>query len=616
MTSATVDSGVFKNLMPPEKHQKSSDWCNICHSQRDPAASELNRTIRLGMQHLWQSEILWDYTIVAGGRHFRVHKAFVAAASDVLLAMLTVNMQETHQDTVELKAVTATGMQLLLEFIYTGQMPLNDDNIFDVVAAASHLQVRAALTECSLYLRDTLSTSNAVDVLNIANVFGLLSDVVTVACDAILESFEMVVDDKHHLKLEKKDFENFLLSDKLHYGPEEKLFECIVEWTEHDPDNRSKYAPELLGCLRLFLVSPNKLESVIAASSYYRENEQCAALLEEARSYHKMTIQEKILTDTFKDRVRSESYVVTFGGISGNEENHHCYALEETDWLQLPDMQHSFRGGAVAVVNNFLIACGGIVGTVGVSNTCHVFDPRTYSWHRLPPMIDRRGHFPLVFHEGYLYAFGGCCERIDAVPHFINTKKIERYSLKENKWESVEDLSSALRKHSACSFGGVIYISGGIDEMYMSTSRLQSYNPTDKVWTDCAEMNNVRFGHAMVPLRDRIYIADPMNREIEYYLPAADQWTKMRITFSQLPDVAQVAHNSQVLYFINGKLNLVEGDEEKERVCMEVFPVRERTATCVEVAQYPKDIKDPVCCSLKMPWNKMYYAKTVSRTTD
>ncbi len=50
-------------------------------------------------------------------------------------------MLETRNNCMTLKAVTAVGLRGVLDYIYSGDLHLNQDNVMEVLSGASHLQV-------------------------------------------------------------------------------------------------------------------------------------------------------------------------------------------------------------------------------------------------------------------------------------------------------------------------------------------------------------------------------------------------------------------------------------------------------------------------------------------
>ena len=55
--------------------------------------------------------------------------------------MLMGPMKESKEDSVDLKGITADAMEHIIEFIYSGEMELDFYNLYEILNAASHLQV-------------------------------------------------------------------------------------------------------------------------------------------------------------------------------------------------------------------------------------------------------------------------------------------------------------------------------------------------------------------------------------------------------------------------------------------------------------------------------------------
>ena len=154
-----------------------------------------------GMQQLWRSRHLCDYTIIINQHSFLVHRAFMAAVSDYFYAMLTGGMQETYKDSVELKGVPENCFQPLLEFLYTGKLTLTTDNVCSVLIASAYLQIEPAVHYCSRFLEGAISPDNVLDILDVAKLYSLI-DVKSAAMSYILQHFESVAQRQGHVRLE------------------------------------------------------------------------------------------------------------------------------------------------------------------------------------------------------------------------------------------------------------------------------------------------------------------------------------------------------------------------------------------------------------------------------
>ena len=88
----------------------------------------------------------WCFVVVViVGERFDVHKVILVSCSDYFRSMFTSGMKESNQREIELKGVTSKGLEKVIEVIYTSTTTLDGDDIFDVIGAATHMQVRDIL---------------------------------------------------------------------------------------------------------------------------------------------------------------------------------------------------------------------------------------------------------------------------------------------------------------------------------------------------------------------------------------------------------------------------------------------------------------------------------------
>ena len=74
---------------------------------------------------------------------FPAHRIVLAANSDYFDRMFTNGMMESNQEVIELKdeSISPDAFQIIMDSIYTGDLHVNEENVFEVLAAANHLQV-------------------------------------------------------------------------------------------------------------------------------------------------------------------------------------------------------------------------------------------------------------------------------------------------------------------------------------------------------------------------------------------------------------------------------------------------------------------------------------------
>ncbi len=504
------------------------------------------------LQQLFQDCSLCDYTIIAEGQTFKTHRNVLAAVSDYFRAMLTGSMMEARQDHVDLKGVTSNAVKLLLDFAYSGELVLNLDDVMEVLAGACHLQMRTAIDLCCQFLLGEISSKTCVDILNIAEMFTLIA-VKNAAIEYVIENFEKVADGDQLFKLHREHLCIILQSSRLKVMSELVLFHHVVQWVDCDRAERHQGAAELFRHIRFAMMSAEELVDQVSQTYLMTTDAACRAFLDEALHYHLLP-QRHPLMQTSRTQVRNEACLVAFGGKYGihigyKHNSNKMYVLQEDRWLELPSTETNFLYAAVAVVDNFMYVCGGMGKPAHARATCQRFDPRTRSWARLAHMKTRRQSFPLVAHNGKLYAFGGGMP-VDYGLEHPPTDKAEVYSIDRNEWRLITSLPGKRKSASACEFGGKIYISGGRTENETMMT-FWCFNPSNETWEDKNPMLLSHAGHAMLATNDKIYVIDRTNTSIECYNPLTDEWSKVAPPIGAISGVARPAIIGAWVYFIS-----------------------------------------------------------------
>ena len=78
----------------------------------------------------------------------------------------------------------------------------------------------------------------------------------------------------------------------------------------------------------------------------------------------------------------------------------------------------------------------------------------------LKPMVIMRGLFAAIYHEGFVWAFGG----VNYTDKVI--RKCERYSVENDEWKRIPDMVTPRKNASACALSSdTIYLFGGTSQV-------------------------------------------------------------------------------------------------------------------------------------------------------
>ena len=90
---------------------------------------------------LRRNQSFCDVKVVVKDRELTAHKAVLAAASPFFLSLLTSDMRESkeHLIRIELEEATASLMEDVLQFVYTGNVSVAEENAHNLMATADYL---------------------------------------------------------------------------------------------------------------------------------------------------------------------------------------------------------------------------------------------------------------------------------------------------------------------------------------------------------------------------------------------------------------------------------------------------------------------------------------------
>ncbi len=98
----------------------------------------------------------------------------MASCSDYFRSMFTGGMKESQQSVIELKAVSALGLEKLIDIIYTSSADFkNHSELFDAISAASHLQCLLVIDYCEKNFVQRINFDNYSMFIKMAQLYQL-----------------------------------------------------------------------------------------------------------------------------------------------------------------------------------------------------------------------------------------------------------------------------------------------------------------------------------------------------------------------------------------------------------------------------------------------------------
>ncbi|GAB1597658.1 kelch-like protein 9 isoform X1 [Argonauta hians] len=472
---------------------------------------------------------LCDFKVSAEGKVFEVHKALLAAASDYFRVMFRGMMAESKQDTVDLKGVTADGLQQVIDFIYTGKMSLYYDNLTEIINTASHLQVSYALDLCSNYIKSLMTFDNADDFLSIADTYSL-EKVLNHWDDMILSNFHEFSNSQAFLKLSAQKLVKYLSSNLLCTVSEYRLYQCLEKWLSVSPSRVTNDSSILMPHLRFPLMSLIELTS-IKDSELFQKVPNGAHYIAKGFQYHIDCKQgHPVIDESSTIRTNTPSLVLVHHGTAYMPFQVTSYYLQGNKFFRLFSDVNGSRDCRIAVIDNFAYICRVVdFGGGTLMSSLFRFDPRHLVGQELHPMKQLRLDFALTAHDHRLYVFGGSTEQ------FAILDSVECYNVKTNMWEELLYLPNPVHSLATVVHEMRIYLSGGVTgQERQATNSFMCFNILSHRYEVKPGMFYARRLHDMVAFQQKIYVHGGIPRQgiplhgqipIEYFDLTSEQWT-------------------------------------------------------------------------------------------
>ncbi|XP_073088726.1 kelch-like protein 2 isoform X2 [Manis javanica] len=494
--------------------------------------------------------LLCDVTIVAEDMEISAHRVVLAACSPYFHAMFTGEMSESRAKKVRIKEVDGWTLRMLIDYVYTAEIQVTEENVQVLLPAAGLLQLQDVKKTCCEFLESQLHPVNCLGIRAFADMHAC-TDLVNKA-----NTYADVVLSEEFLNLGIEQVCSLISSDKLTISSEEKVFEAVIAWVNHDKDVRQEFMARLMEHVRLPLLPREYLVQRVEEEALVKNSSACKDYLIEAMKYHLLPTEQRMLMKSSRTRLRTPmslpKVMVVVGGQAPKAiRSVECYDFKEERWHQVAELPSRRCRAGMVYMAGLVFAVGGFNGSLRV-RTVDSYDPVKDQWTSVANMRDRRSTLGAAVLNGLLYAVGG-------FDGSTGLSSVEAYNIKANEWFHVAPMNTRRSSVGVGVVGGLLYAVGGYDgASRQCLSTVECYSSAANEWTYTAEMSTRRSGAGVGVLNNLLYAVGghdgPLVRKsVEVYDPNTNSWR-------QVADMNMCRRNAGVCA-VNGLLYVVGGDD-------------------------------------------------------
>ncbi|MBN3309532.1 KBTB3 protein, partial [Amia calva] len=565
------------------------------------------------LQSFREKNAFFDFRILVKEETFPCHRCVLAACSDFFRAMFEVNMRERDDSSVTMSNLSPKAIRAFLDFAYTGQTEITEENVDMFFQLSSFLQVSILSKACSDFLIRIIDLTNCLQLLSISEGYGS-TRLYGRALEFVVQHFDTLTRSPDFLEMNYSILKKCLEADELNVRDEEAVLHAVLLWTKHDPESRQKFFLPLFTLIRLHQMPRAVLEELSKYESLVYNNGDCLQIIREViRSLHD-------LSGFFPDARPSttEKYIYVHKTEENGEIQHtFCYNIDTDRWKELPQSHIvDMSGSSLASFGEKLFVTGGCKGNCCRAVRLHIAEPfhdaTDESWcfcpvqnefFLAPPMKSPRTMHTSVTALNRVYVIGGKTRGARKIRSLLD---VEFYNPLTKEWQSVSPLPRGIYYPEASACNNVIYTLGSeveiADIFNPSLDCFFRYDAQTDQWSELvAEFG--QFFHATlvkaVPVNNTLYICDLSTYKVYSFCPETCVW-KGEGSF-------ECAGFNAGAIGIADKIYILGGDYAPDEITDEVQVYHSNRSEWEEVSPMPRALTEFHCQVMRFnryrdPW--------------
>lgn len=548
-----------------------------------------------GLKELLNENKLIDCVLKVGDRSIPCHRLILAACSPYFRELFfSTEGKEVDKKEVALENLDPSIMEAIVNYMYSAEIDINDDNVQDLLAVANRFQIPSVFTVCVNFLQKKLSKKNCLAIYRL----GLMLNCARLAMaarDYIADRFEAIAEDKEFLELAPPELFAIIGADALNVEKEEVVFETLMRWIGKDKEKRLKSLEEAFECIRFRLLPEKYFKEKVEKHDLIKTDPEflkkikvikeafAGKLPEKTKGQDDEEGEEGKLPGYLNDNRRYGMYakdmvlmISDTAAVAYDGQENECFLAAMAE--QIPRNHVSL----ISKKNNLYVLGGLFVDEEDKENPLQCYhyqlDSLSAEWIALPPMPSPRCLFAMGEFENLIFAVAG-----KDLQSNESHDSVLCYDTEKMKWTETKKLPLKIHGHCVVSENGLVYCIGGKTDDNKATNKMFAYNHKRSEWKEVASMKTARSMFGAVIHKGKIVVAGGATEEgltgaCEAYDFGTNKWSP----FTEFPQ----ERSSVNLVSCGGALFAVGGFAMVENENKECAP-----SEIIDIWQYEEDKK-------------------------
>jgi hypothetical protein len=270
---------------PKMECQSAVDQMTTSNSDNQFVDPERAALLLKGLGMLYEQKTFSDVSLVAEGRRFPCHRALLAISSPYFMTMFSTDLCEKNQSEITIQEMEAPTLELILDYIYTGQVTMSEDRVQHLLSAANLFQLLALRNGCADYMMKHLNVSNCIGVYFFAHAHNC-DQLASKAKELINSQFELLCHESEFLSLPPDKLIKIIQDDRLNVSKEEIVFEACSAWLFSNFEERKPYLYQVMRHVRFANISSYYFCDRIVANTILQSDSALNKVLDDVKYYH------------------------------------------------------------------------------------------------------------------------------------------------------------------------------------------------------------------------------------------------------------------------------------------------------------------------------------------